>query len=142
VKGEKKMGGEILIGCSLAWLIIWSALGLKPGKEHAEWLEKMKGISQEGDLGKFWSTFDSYKIQTTGHAHANSFACVAFLVGLAMKTKIIGYSSQFQIGLALWLFVGVVLAGIGDRLRYTPIAASGSILFLIALIASFIGLFV
>jgi len=78
VKGGKKMGGEILIGCSLAWLIIWSALGLKPGKGHAEWVEKMKSISQEGDLNKSWSTFDGYKIETTAHAHANSFASVAF----------------------------------------------------------------
>ncbi len=136
------MGGEILIGCSLAWLIIWSALGLIPGSKHVEWIEKMKSISQEGNLSLFWSTFDGYKIQTSGHAHATSFACAAFLVGLAMKTGIIGYSSQFQIGLALWLFVGVVLAGIGGRLRITPIVASGSILFLTALIASFIGLFV
>ena len=136
------MGGEILIGCSLAWLIIWSALGFIPGRKHREWIEKMKSISQEGNLGLFWSTFDGYKMQTSGHAHATSFACVAFLVGLAMKAEIIAYSSQFQIGLALWLFVGVVLAGIGGRLRITPIVASGSILFLTALIASFIGLFV
>lgn len=136
------MGAEILIGCSLAWLIIWSVLGLISGHKHDEWIEKMKRISQEGDLGLFWSTFDGYRIQTNGHAHANSFACVAFLIGLAMKTEIIGYSSQFQIGLALWLFVGVVLAGIGGRLRITPIVASGSILFFAALIASFIGLFV
>ena len=136
------MGGVILIGCSLAWLIIWSALGLIPGKKHVEWIEKMKGISQKGDLALFWSTFDGYKIQTSGHSHATSFACVAFLVGLAMNAGIIGYSSQFQTGLALWLFVGVVLAGIGGRLRITPIVASGSILFLTALIASFIGLFV
>ena len=135
------MGGEILIACSLAWLIIWSALGLIPGKKHPEWIDEMKAISQKGDLALFWSTFDGYKIQTSGHAHATSFACAAFLVGLAMKTGIIGYSSQFQIGLALWLFVGVVLAGIGGRLRITPIVASGNILFLTALIASFIGLF-
>ena len=136
------MGGDILIGCSLAWLIIWAALGLIPGSKHVEWIEKMKSISQEGNLGLFWSTFDGYKTQTSGHAHATSFACVAFLVGLAMKAEIIGYSSQFQTGLASWLFVGVVLAGIGGRLRIAPIVASGSILFLIALIASFIGLFV
>ena len=136
------MGGEILIGCSLAWLIIWSVLGLISGHKHDKWIEKMKQISQEGNLGLFWSTFDGYRIQTNGHAHANSFACVAFLVGLAMKTGIIGYSSQFQIGLALWLFVGVVLAGIGGRLRIVPIVVSGNILFLTALIASFIGLFV
>ncbi len=136
------MGGEILIGCSLAWLIIWSILGMISGFRHDGWIEKMKQVSQEGNLGLFWSTFDGYKIQTSGHAHATSFACVAFLVGLAMKAEIIGYSSQFQIGLALWLFVGVVLAGIGGRLRISPIVASGSILFLMALIASFVGLFV
>jgi len=107
-----------------------------------EWIEKMKSISQEGNLGLFWSTFDGYKIQTSAHAHATSFACAAFLVGLAMKAEIIGYSPQFQIGLALWLFVGVVLAGIGARLRIAPVVASGSILFLTALIASFIGVFV
>ena len=136
------MGGEILIGCSLAWLIIWSILGAISGFRHDGWIEKMKQISQEGNLDLFWSTFDGYRIQTNGHAHANSFACVAFLIGLAMKTGIIGYSSQFQIGLALWLFVGVVLAGIGGRLRITPIVGFGSILFLTALIAGFIGLFV
>ena len=136
------MGGEILIGCSLAWLIVWSALGLIPGRKHMEWIEKMKSISQEGNLGLFWTTFDGYKIQTTGHAHATSFACVALLVGLAMIAGVIGFSSQFQLGLAIWLLVGVVLAGIGGRLRIAPIVAPGNILFLTALIASFIGLFV
>lgn len=135
------MGGEILIGCSLAWIIIWSALGLIPGKKHPEWIEEMKSVSQKGDLGPFWSTFDGYRKQTFAHAHATTFACVAFLVGLAMKAGIIGYSSQFQTGLAIWLFVGVVLAGIGVRLRNQPVAATGSVLFLLALIASFIGLF-
>ena len=136
------MAAEILIGCSLVWLIIWSILGMKAGKEHIEWLGKIDTISKEGDLGKFWSTFDGLKIKTTAHAHANSFACVAFLIGLAMKAEIIGYSLQFQMWLAIWLFVGVVLAGIGDRFRFVPIAASGSILFLTALIASFVGMFV
>ena len=135
------MGGEILIGCSLAWLITWSALGIIPGRKLPEWMENMKSVSQKGDLGLFWSTFDSIKIQTTAHAHANSIACVAFLVGLAMKAGVIGYSPQFQIGLAIWLFVGVVVQGIGDRLRALPISAAGGSLFLIALIASFIGLF-
>ncbi len=136
------MGGEILIGCSLAWLIIWSILGMISGFRHDGWIEKMKQVSQEGNLDLFWSTFDGYRIQTNGHAHANVFACVAFLVGLAMKTGVIGYSSQFQIGLAIWLFVGVVLAGIGGRLRITPIVGFGSTLFLTALIAGFIGMFV
>ncbi len=136
------MGAEILIGCSLAWLIIWSAFGMIPGFRHDGWIENMKGISQKGNLDLFWSTFDAFRMQTNGHAHANSFACVAFLVGLAMKTGIISYSSQFQIGLALWLFVGVVLAGIGGRFRITPVVAVGSGLFLTALIASFIGLFI
>ncbi len=136
------MGGEILIGCSLAWLIIWCAFGMIPGHRHDGWIENMKEISQKGNLGLFWSTFDGFRMQTNGHAHANSLACVAFLVGLAMKTGIISYSSQFQIGLALWLFVGVVLASIGGRFRITPVVAAGSMLFLTALIASFIGLFV
>jgi len=136
------MAGEILIGCSLIWLIIWSALGLILGKKHLEWIEKMKSISQEGNLGLFWSTFDGYKIQTSGHSHATSFACVSFLVGLAMMVGVIGFSLKFQLGIAIWLFVGVVLAGIGGRLRITPIVATGSILFLTALIACFVGLFV
>jgi len=136
------MAGEILIACSFAWLIIWSVLGMKAGKEHPEWLEKMKSISKEGNLEQFWSTFDGFKIQTTAHAHTNVFACVAFLVGLAMKLEIFGYSPQFQLGLALWIIVSVVLSGIGDRLRSVPIAAAGGILFLTALIACLIGLFV
>ena len=136
------MGGEILIGGSLAWLIIWSALGLIPGSKHIEWIEQMKNISQEGNLGLFWSTFDGYRKATTAHAHATTFACVAFLVGLGMTVGVIGFSSQFQLGLAIWLLAGVVLAGIGLRLRVRPIVAPGSILFLTALIASFIGLFV
>ena len=136
------MGSEILITSSLAWLIIWSIVGMKIGKDHPEWLEKVNKISQEGDLGKFWSTYDSFMIQKTGHAHANSFACVTFLIGLAMKVEVIGFSSQFQTILAIWFFVGVVLAGFGDRLRIVPVAAAGAILFLTALIASFIGLFV
>ncbi|MBC8186243.1 hypothetical protein H8E88_34605 [candidate division KSB1 bacterium] len=136
------MGAEILITGSLAWLIIWSFLGMLAGKQHPEWLEKVNKISEEGDLGKFWSTYDSFMIQKTGHAHANSFAVVTFLIGLAMKVDLIGYSPQFQTILAIWFFIGVILAGFGDRLRNVPLAAAGGILFLTALIASFIGLFV
>ena len=136
------MAGEILIGCSLAWLIIWSGLGLIPGKKHNKWIATMKNISQEGNLGEYWSNFDSYRKVISPHAHATNFACVSFLVGLAMIAGVIGFSSQFQLGLAIWLFVGVVLASIGMRLRISPIAGSGSALFLMALIASFIGLFV
>ncbi len=36
------MGGEILIGCSFAWLIIWSVLGAISGFKHEEWIEKVK----------------------------------------------------------------------------------------------------
>ncbi|MFQ5865319.1 MAG: hypothetical protein ACE5IW_08845 [bacterium] len=136
------MAGEILIGGSLIWLIIWSALGLKAGKEHPEWLEKMKSTSQKGDLGQFWSTFDGYRIQVPAHAHANVFACITFLVGLAIKSEIIGYSSQFQTGLTIGFFVAMIVAAIGERFRIVPAAAAGSLLFLIALIATFIGLFV
>jgi len=136
------MAGEILIGCSLAWLIIWSALGLISGKKHQEWIEQMKNISQEGNLGKYWSNFDGYRKVIAPHAHATTFAGVAFLVGLAMMVGVIGFPSQFQLGLAIWLFVGVVLAGIGMRLRVPLIAGTGSTLFLMALIASLIGLFV
>jgi len=136
------MAGEILIGCSLAWLIIWSALGLIPGKKHMEWIENMGNISQGGNLGQFWATFDGYRKVISVHAHATNFACVSFLVGLAMMVGVIGFTSQFQLGLAIWLFVGVVLAGIGNHLRIPLIVAPGSILFLTALIASFIGLFI
>ena len=136
------MAGEILIGCSLAWLIIWSALGLIPGSKHNKWIETMKNVSQEGNLGKYWLNFDNYRRVITAHAHATNFACISFLVGLAMMVGAIGFSSQFQLGLAIWLFVGVVVAGIGVRLRVSPIAAPGSILFLTALIVTFIGLFV
>jgi hypothetical protein len=136
------MASEILITCSLAWLIIWSFLGMLAGKRHPQWLQEVKTISQEGDLGKFWATYDDYIIQKTGHAHANSFASVAFLIGLAMKLEIIGFSSQFQTILAIWMFVGVILAGFGDRLRNVPLAGAGGVLFLTALITSFVGLFV
>ena len=136
------MGGEILIGCSLAWIIIWSAMGIKPGINHQKWLDNMKSASQEGGLGKFWSIFDDYKIFTHAHAHTLSFSCVAFLVGLAMEVEMIGFSSGFQVGLAIWLFVGVVLAGIGARLRFAPITGVGSLLFLTALIVNFVGLFI
>ena len=136
------MGSDVLITGSLAWLIIWSFVGMKAGKNHPEWLEKIKGISQEGNLGKFWSTYDGFMIQKTGHAHANSLACVTFIIGLAMKVDIIGFSVQLQTILAIWFLVGVVLAGFGDRLRVVPLAAAGGILYLTGLIASFIGLFV
>ena len=136
------MASEILITCSLAWLIIWSFLGLLAGKRHPQWIEQVKTVSQQGDLAKFWSTYDGFIIQKTGHAHANSLACVAFLIGLAMKVEIIGFSSQFQTVLAIWMFIGVILAGFGDRLRNVPLAGAGGILFLTALIASFVGLFV
>ena len=136
------MAGLVLIACSLAWMIIWSALGMKVGKEHPEWVEKVKNFSQQGDLGQFWSTYDGYKILITAHAHANGMACVAFLIGLAMKLEIIGYSATFQFILAIWLFLGVILSAIGDSRRTIPVIATGGLLFLTALIACFIGLFV
>ena len=136
------MASDILITCSLGWIIIWSFLGMLAGKSHPEWLKKVQAASQEGDLAKFWSTFDSFIIQKTGHAHANSFACVAFLIGLTMKMGVIDFSALFQTILAIWMFVGVILAGFGDRFRIVPLAGAGGILFLIALIVSFVGLFV
>ena len=135
------MGGEILIVCSMAWLIIWSFLGMLAGKDHPQWIENVKAAAGKGDLSKFWSTYDGYIIRKTGHAHANCLACVAFLIGLAMKIEIIGFSPQFQTILAVWMFVGVIVEGFGNRFRNVPLAAAGGILFLTALIASFIGLF-
>jgi hypothetical protein len=136
------MAGEILIICSLAWFIIWSFLGLLAGTRHPKWIEEVKATSQEGDLGKFWSTYDGFIIKKTGHAHANSFACSAFLIGIAMKIEIIGFSPQFQTILAIWMFIGVILAGFGNRFRIVPLSATGAILFLTALITIFVGLFV
>jgi hypothetical protein len=126
----------------MAWLIVWSFLGLLTGAKHPEWLKKVQEIAKEGDLAKFWSTYDSFIVQKTGHAHANSMACAAFLVGLAMKVEMIGFSSQFQTIVAIWMFIGVIIAGFGDRLRIVPLSAIGSTLFLTALITSFVGLFV
>ena len=135
------MASEILITCSLAWLIIWSFLGLLTGTKHPDWIKTLQTISKAGDLEKFWSTYDGFIIQKTGHSHANSFACVTFLIGLAIKLEIFGFSAQFQTILAIWMFLGVILAGFGDRFRMVPLAGAGGILFLTALIASFIGLF-
>lgn len=72
------MAGELLVGFSLVWLIIWSIFGLKAGIAHPQWLEKMKSISHKGGLDEFWSTYDDFRIQIPAHAHANGFACVFF----------------------------------------------------------------
>lgn len=136
------MAGEVLIGGSLAWIIIWSALGMIPGQKHMGWIEEMKTISQEGDLGKFWSSYDGFRKVIATHAHATNFACVSFLVGLAMIAGLIGYSMQLQLGIATWMIVVIVLSGIGTRFRKEIIIAPANILFLVALIVSFIGLFV
>ncbi|MFQ5825046.1 MAG: hypothetical protein ACE5JB_13415 [bacterium] len=135
------MASEILIIGSFIWLISWSILGLKAGVAHPEWVEKMKSISQKGGLDEFWSTYDGFKIQIPAHAHANTFACITFLIGLAIKLEIIGYSPQFQTALAIGFFVAMVLAAIGERFRIVPVAAIGSMLFLVGLIVSLIGLF-
>ena len=135
-------GGEILIICSMAWIIIWSFIGMRNGSSHPKWLEKMGDLAKKGELHNFWSTYDGFMMKKTGHAHANCVACVSFLVGLTMKIDMIGYSEMFLTILAIWMFAGVILEGIGTRLRIIPLSAVGSILFLTALIASFVGLFV
>lgn len=55
------MGSDILLISSFAWIIVWSALGLKIGRDHLVWLDEMDKISKEGDLNKFWITFDGFK---------------------------------------------------------------------------------
>ena len=135
------MTGEIFAG-SFIWLIIWSAFGLKAGIAHPQWLDKMRSISQKGRLDEFWSTYDGFRIQIPAHAHANGFACITFLIGIAINTEIIGYSSQFQTGLAVGFFVAMILAAIGERFRIVPIAAIGSMLFLLGLVVSFVVTFV
>ncbi|NOZ60449.1 MAG: hypothetical protein GXO74_02100 [Calditrichaeota bacterium] len=136
------MASEILIGFSFIWLIIWSIFGLKAGMAHPEWVEKMKSLSEKGGLDEFWSTYDGFRIQIPAHAHANNFACITFLIGIALKTEIIGYSSQFQMGLAIGFIIAMILAAIGERFRIVPVAAIGSMLFLAGLIVSFVGMFV
>ena len=136
------MESDILLSGSLAWIIIWSILGLKIGKEHLVWLDKMEKISTEGDLGKFWSTFDGFKMHVAAHAHAICFSSIAFALGLTMKAGLIDYSSIFLTVLSVWLLVGIVLASVGDYFRSLPIVIPGNILFLTGLITSFIGLLI
>jgi len=136
------MAAEMLIGFSFIWLIIWSILGLKTAKAHPQWVENMKSISQKGQLDEFWSAYDGYKLEVPAHAHANGFAGIIFLIGLAMKLEVIGYSSQFLTGLAIGFAIAMILAAIGERFRIIPLAAIGSMLFVVGLIISFIGMFV
>jgi len=105
-------------------------------------LKNMEEYAKEGNLAQLWSTFESQKVHSVAHAHAICYSCVAFLVGLAMVAEVIGYPPGFQIALALWYAVGVVLASIGDWLHFIPIIVVGNILFLTATITSFIGIFV
>jgi hypothetical protein len=95
------MAGEVLIGGSLAWIIIWSALGMIPGSKHPTWIDGMKAISQQGNLAQFWTTFDGFRKVITAHAHATNFACISFLIGLAMVVGVISFSSRFQLGIAI-----------------------------------------
>ena len=136
------MAAELLIGFSFVWLITWSIFGMKAGKTHPQWLENMKSASQKGNLEEFWTTYDGFKIQVPAHAHANGFASIIFLIGLAMKAEILGYSSQIQTILAIGFAVAMILAAIGERFRIVPVAGIGSALFVVGLIVSFIGMFV
>ena len=134
------MGSDILLICSFAWIIVWSILGLKIGKAHLIWLDEMDKISKEGDLSKFWITFDGFKKHVAAHAHAICYSSLAFILGLTMKAGLIEYSSTFLIVLAIWLMVGTIIASIGDYFRSLPMEAGGGIIFLTGLIVSFVGL--
>ena len=76
------MGSDILLICSFAWIIIWSILGLKIGKDHLVWLDEMDKISKEGDLSKFWITFDGFKTHVAAHAHAICYSSLSFVLFL------------------------------------------------------------
>jgi len=136
------MASIILVGCSLAWMILWLILGFIPGKNLPRYRDEMERIAGEGDLAQFWATFDDRKVQTVAHAHATVFSCVTFLIGLAMEVGLIGYGQTFQIVLAVWLMSGVILESLGTRHRFVPAVIVGYVLFLTAVIASFIGVIV
>jgi hypothetical protein len=136
------MESDILLTGSLTWIIVWSILGLKIGKEHLVWMDKMGEISKEGDLGKFWLTYDGFKGHVAAHAHAICFSSIAFALGLAIKAGLIDYTSIFLIVLSIWLLIGIVLASIGDYFRSLTVAVPGNILFLTGLIVSFVGLLI
>ncbi len=135
------MASDILIIGSVAWIILWSIYGLKLGAEHLPWLAKMKGLSKGTDLAEFWDTFDGFKARKTAHAHTTSFAVIAFLVGLAFHLDLIMLGCTFGIVVAIVMLVGIVLGGLGGLFRNVALMAGGNILFLLALIACFIGLF-
>ncbi len=135
------MASEILIAGSLAWIIIWSILGLIVGSGVVPWLGEMKELAKAGNLENFWASLDEHRQKKTAHAHATSLSCVALLVGLLFNFDLVGYSSTFLLILAIGILVGIILASIGDRFRITPVIAAGSILFLTGLIITFVGLF-
>ena len=136
------MGSEILVACSLGWIIVSGIFGFIDGVGHPKWVEDVVAASKEGDLEKHWSIYDSLKIKSIAHAHAMGFSCVAFLIGLAMKAGMIGFSESFQTILAIALMAGIVLSSIGNRFRLVPIIAPGSILVMLGLIISFVGVFI
>lgn len=105
-------------------------------------LDTIGKISTEGDLGKFWSTFDGFKMHVAAHAHAICFSSIAFALGLTMKAGLIEYSTVFLIILSDWLLAGILLSSVGDYFRSLPIVIPGNILFLTGLITSLIGLLI
>ena len=58
-----------------------------------------------------------------------------------MKAGMIGFSESFQTILAIALMAGIVLVSIGNRFRFVPIIAPASILVMLGLIISFVGVF-
>lgn len=66
---------------------------------------------------------------------------VAFLVGLAMAAKVIVIHTNFRAVFSLVFMAGIILASIAGWFGIVPIIIAGNILFVVALVMAFIGLF-
>ncbi len=77
------MGGDIFITGSMLWFIVMGIFGFTFGIKHSRWEEETNAAAKEGDLAKFWESYDGMKIKSISHAHGMELSLVGFVLGLA-----------------------------------------------------------
>ena len=134
--------GKVLIGFALLCLIIWCVVGFYIGSSSEGYHQKMAEYAGNRDLEQFWATFSAWKSHTVAHAHGLCLSMVAFLIGLSMAVRAINVSKKFSAALTIVFIAGIALASVADWFGVVPLVIIGDTLFIIALVAAFVGLFI
>lgn len=71
-----------LIIFGLAWIVIWSGIGLLLALQDGGYAGAMQSAADAGNLSIFWATMRAWKIRASTHAHVLNFSYFAIILGL------------------------------------------------------------